>query len=117
MAAFDIVGIDFELGLGVDCRARAQHQVTAELMGVDLLRAGTHRNAALKGAVGPPRGYPSEDFAGLAARRHMIHCRQNVGLLTARQQKGAVEIATPPFPLVAYRRLVPHPPAPPQYAK
>src|SRR5260370_18469951 len=99
MAAFDIVGIDFELRFGVNCRARAQHQVTAGLMGVALLRAGTHLNAALKGAVGPPRGYPFEYFAGLAARPHVVDGRQKDRLLTARRQTGPVDMETPPCAL------------------
>ena len=38
VAAFDVVGQDFELGLGVDGGARAQQQVLVELMRVGLLR-------------------------------------------------------------------------------
>ena len=67
-------------------------------MGVDLLRAGTHGDAALKGAVGAPRGDAFEHLAGLAARRRVIDRRQNVGLLMAGQQKGAVELAAAPSP-------------------
>ena len=37
VAALDIVGVDFELGLGVDRRAPAEHQVAAELVRIDLL--------------------------------------------------------------------------------
>ena len=39
MAAFDVVGEDFELGLGVDRGAPAEQQVAAELLRIGLLRA------------------------------------------------------------------------------
>ena len=68
MAAFDVVGKDLELGLGVDRRAGAQHQVAAELVRIDLLSAGTDRDPPLKGTVPMPGGDPLEHFAGVTAR-------------------------------------------------
>ena len=83
MAAFDVVGIDFELGLGVDCRARAEHQITAELVRVGLLCARADRYAALKGAMGASGCHPFEHFVGLAPWRRMVDRGQNVRFLTA----------------------------------
>src|SRR5207244_5611336 len=85
MAALYVIGEDLELGLGVDRCPRAQHQILAELVCVDLLCPGAHRDAALEGAVSAPGGHSFEYFASFAARRCMIYRSKNVGLLTAGQ--------------------------------
>src|SRR5215813_2101321 len=72
MAALYVVGIDLELWLGIDRGARAEHQVLTELVRVNLLSVRPNNNAALEGAVRPPRGDPFEDFAGLTAGRGVV---------------------------------------------
>ena len=111
MAADHVVGVDLELGLGVDRRARAKHQVAAELVRIDLLGARPHRDAALKGAVGAPGSNPFEDLAGFAAGCRVVDRGDHVHLLATRQHKGAVERAMRRLALAPHRRLVPHRPA------
>ena len=52
VAAFHVVGKDFELWLRIDRRARAENQIAAHLVRIDLLRARSYRDAALKCAMG-----------------------------------------------------------------
>jgi hypothetical protein len=117
VAAFHVVGVDFELGLGVDRRARAQHEVAAELVRIDLLGTRPNRDAALKGAVGAPRGNSLENFASFAARCHVVDRGDDVCLLATRQHKGAVERALGRLPLAPHDHLVPHCPAAQQQDK
>ena len=51
MAALDVVGVDLELGLGVDHGAPADDQVAAQLVCVGLLGVLAHDDAALESAV------------------------------------------------------------------
>src|SRR5271157_1522582 len=117
MAALDVICVDLELGLSVDRRSRAQHQVSAELVRIDLLRARPNCDAALKGTVRPPGGNPLKHFAGFAARSRMVDSGDDVRLLAPRQHKGSVERAMRRLALALYRRLVPHRPAAEQQDK
>src|SRR5262249_51885469 len=78
-----VVGVDFQLWLGVDRRARSEHKVAAELVRIDLLRARSYGDAALKGAVSAPGGNSFENFAGFAARRPVVDRGEDVHLLAA----------------------------------
>src|SRR5262249_14595976 len=61
---------------------------------IDFLRAGMHRDPALKCAVRAPGGDAFEELAGLAAPGEMINGRDDIGLLAAGGDKPANESAT-----------------------
>src|SRR5260370_541268 len=67
VAALDVVGVDFELGLGVYDRPLADDQIAAQLVCVDLLRPLAHDDAALERAMRAPGSDALDQLACLAA--------------------------------------------------
>ena len=50
----DVVGVDFELGLGVDLRRRREQEILIGLVGVGFLRGLVNVDLAAEDAGGPP---------------------------------------------------------------
>ena len=108
MAAFDVVGVDFELGLGVDNRALTQDQVAAQLMGIDLLRVLAHDDFALEGAMRAARRDALDHLTRLAVRHLVIDSRDDVGFFAAPNDESAVEPALRPLASHPDAHLMPH---------
>ncbi len=87
--AFDIVGEDFELGLGVDGGAVAQEQRAAGLLGVGFLRALADADGAEESAVRPLVEHAFEQLAGGGAGRCMVDDDGVGGVLVAALKIGA----------------------------
>src|SRR6185369_14333895 len=68
VAALDVVGIDFEFGLGVDDRAPTDDQVARKLMRVSLLGVLANRDRALEGAMAASGRHPFDQLVCLPAR-------------------------------------------------
>src|SRR5665213_2294612 len=93
VAAFDIVGEDFQLRLGIDAGAPAQKQVSVELLRVAALRVGAHRDAAEEDAMRAVVDDALVELARGAAGRGVLDEGDGGGFLIAAQQEGTVEPA------------------------
>src|SRR5438045_94709 len=93
VAAFDVVGVDFELGLGVDDGAPADDQVAAQLVGVGLLRVLAHDDSPLEGAVRAIGRDALDQLAAMPAGNAVVYFGDDVRLVAARGYVGGVKAA------------------------
>src|SRR5437763_7873080 len=91
MAAFDLIGEDLELGLGVDGGARAQKQIAIELMRIGLVGARPDADPAQENSVRAILEHALEDFAGRAARRRVVDDGRDGGFLICAEEVSAVD--------------------------
>ena len=81
MAADDVVGVDFELRLGVELGGRGQQQRMARLLAVGLLGMRLDDDLALEDAARLLVHHAFEDFAAGAAGHPMVDDEPGVGML------------------------------------
>ena len=92
VAADDVVGVDLELGLGIELGVRRQHQHLRHLLAVGLLRVGAHDDLALEHAARVVVEHALEQLAAGAPRHGMIDDERRVDVLAAARQEGAGQI-------------------------
>ena len=91
VVALDVVGVNFELRLGVDFRIFGQQQVVVGLVGIGLLRARMHDDLAVEHRVGLTVHHSAIVFPAGAVGLAMINERVVVHMLLAADQIQAVE--------------------------
>ncbi len=91
VAALHVVGENFQLRLVVGLGALGQQQRPRHHLGVGLLRALAHDDAALEHAVGLVVEHRLEHFAALAAARDVVDDQRRVGVLAALDQGRAAD--------------------------
>ena len=92
MPAHDIVGIDLELGLGVELRIRRQHQRLGHLLAIGLLRIGPHDDLALEHAACATIQNALEQLAAFAAGHRVIDDQRRVDVVGAAPEEAAGDI-------------------------
>ena len=92
MPAHHIVGVDLELGLGVELRIRRQHQNLRHLLAVRLLRVGPHDDLALEHAARAAVQNALEQLAAFAAGHRVIHDQRRVDMVGAASEEAAGDI-------------------------
>src|SRR5690349_10192660 len=93
MAAFDVVGENLELGLGVDGSPGAQQQIAVLELCVGLLRVRPDGNTAEEDAMGALIGNALPQLAGPGPGGGMVDDGRMRRLLLAAQEIGAIEVA------------------------
>ena len=83
VAADHVVGVDLELGLGIELGVRRQHEHLRHLLAVGLLRVGAHDHLALEHAARPVGEHALEQLAALAAGHRVIDDQRGVDVLGA----------------------------------
>lgn len=83
MAALDIVGVDFQIGFGLELGLFGQQQVAVGLIGLGFLRAGFHEHMALEAAGGAVVQNAFEKLAAARLRALMVDLDPVADLLVA----------------------------------
>ena len=96
MAADHVVGVDLELGLGIELGVLRQHQHLGHLLAVALLCVGPHDHLTLEDAMCLVGEHALEELAALAAGHRMVDHQRGVDVLGAAPQERArdVELGT-----------------------
>ena len=108
MAADHVVGIDLELGLGVELRLLRQHERLRHLLAVGLLRVGAHDHLALEDAARAVGQHALEQLAALAARHRMIDDQRGVDVLGAAAEEAAGDVELAALALEGGEQMVAH---------
>ena len=83
VAADHVVGVDLELGLGIELGVLRQHERLGHLLAVALLRIGAHDHLALEDAARPVGQHALEQLAAHAAGHGMVDHQRGVDVLGA----------------------------------
>ena len=86
VAADDVVGIDLELGLGIELGIRRQHQRLRHLLAVGFLRVRADDDLALEDAARRAVEHALEQLAALAARHRVIDDQRRIDVLVPRAE-------------------------------
>src|SRR5262249_18120411 len=98
VSALHVVGVDLELGLGVDLRVVGEQQVAVGLLGVGLLRVRVNDDAPVEDAVGALVEDAVIKLAAAAVRAGMLDEHVVVHVLGAAPDEEAVDEALAAFP-------------------
>src|SRR5688572_1921448 len=107
MAAGDIVGIDLELGLGVELRRGREQKTMARLLAVRLLGAALDDDLALEDAASLLVEDAFEDLAARAAGNAMIDDQARVAVLAAAKEISAGDLGIGVLALEGDEALLP----------
>ncbi len=91
VTALHVVGENFKLRLVVGLRTLGQKQRLRHHLGVGLLRAVAHDDAALEHAVGLAVEHGLEHLAALAAARDVVGDERRIGVLAVLDQRSAAD--------------------------
>ena len=108
MAALHVVGKNLKLRLVVGLGAIGQQQRLGHHLGVGLLRAVAHDDAALEHAVGLVVEHRLEHLAALAAARDVIGDERRVGVLAALEQGRAADAGDGVLAVEVQEHLIAH---------
>src|SRR5579863_2480790 len=97
VGALHVVGVDFQLRLGVDLRIVGKQKITVGLLGVGLLRVLVYHDAAVENAVGMAVQDSVVELAAAAVRAGMLHVHVIVEMLMAIADKQAIDQALSTF--------------------
>jgi len=92
VAAFDVVGVDLELRLGVDLGARREQQVAARLARIGLLRIRPDDDFAVEDSPAALTGDAAIVLVAARVRSGVIDRRVRVQMLARERRKQAVQI-------------------------
>ena len=95
--AFHVVGVNFELRLGVDLRAVGKQQVAIGLLGVGLLRVLVHDDAAMENAVRAAVQNAVVELAAAAVRAGVLDQHVVIEVLLSAADEQAVDQAFAAF--------------------
>ena len=93
MGALHVIGVDLELGLGVDLDVRREQEIVVGLVGVGLLGVGVHENPAVEDAPRSSVEHALVDLVARASALEVIDPGMEVHVLSARRQVEALEVA------------------------
>ena len=92
MAAGDVVGENFKLGLGGERGVVGEQQAPAHHLAIGFLRMRGNHDLALKNAVGVIVQHIFEGLATPAIRRVVAHHQRDVGVVVAAENRRAREL-------------------------
>src|SRR5688572_7966190 len=101
-----VVGIDFELRLGVELGSRRKQQSVARLLAIGLLGVPPDHHLALEHAAGLVVHDALEHFAAQAIRNAVIDDETGVTMLPAAQQIGPGELRIGVLAVESYKALL-----------
>src|SRR5438105_11442167 len=99
VAADDIIGIDFKLGLGIEFGRGRQEQTVARLLAVGLLGIALDNDLALEDTASALVHHAFEHLAAQTARHAVIDQEPRIGVLLAAQEIGARNAGIGPLAL------------------